>query len=56
MVVTFEASYLVICSSKKYPYPPSATEGNRNSEGRGSERRQFPRGWGVDYRGFFQGV
>ena len=35
MVVTSEASYVVMCSSKKYPYPPPATESNGKSEGRG---------------------
>ena len=41
-----------LCSSRKYSYPSSPTEGNGNSEG-GSKRRQFPRGWGVAHRGFF---
>ena len=64
MVVTSEASYVVMCSSKKYPYPPPATEGNGNSEGRGVRKEANSEGRGVrkeaiseevgvDNRGFF---
>ena len=55
MVVTSEASNLVICSSKKYPYPPRAKEGNGNSEGRGFRKEALSEGVGVPYRGFFPG-
>ena len=53
---------LRLCSSRKYLYPlslpppPPFTEDNGNSEGRGSKRRQFPRGWGMASRVFFPGV
>ena len=33
----------------------SPTEGNGNSDGRGSETRKFPKGRGVASRGFFPG-
>ena len=56
MVVTSEASNLVISSSKKYPYPLPAKEGNGNSEGKGVPKVGNFRGGGVVYRGFFQGV
>ena len=46
MFVTSEASYLVMCSSKKYPYPPPATEGNGNSEGRGVRKEAISEGVG----------
>ena len=45
-----------LCCSRKYPYHPpphpplKATEIPRGGE---SNRRQFPRRWGVTYRGFF---
>ena len=50
-----------MCSSRKYPYPPPpphppppSVGGQRKFRGEGGSRiRQFPRGWGVDYRGFF---
>lgn len=43
-------------SSRKYPCPSlPVTEGNGNSEGRGSKRRQFLSGWAVSYRGLFLG-
>ena len=38
MVVTSEASYLVMCSSKKYPYPPPATAGNGKFRGEGGPK------------------
>ena len=38
------------------PPPHPFTEGNGTSEGRGSKRRQFPRGWGVASPVFFPGV
>ena len=55
MVVTSEASYLVMYSSKKYPYPPPATEGNGNSEGRGVRKEAISERVEVAYRGFFPG-
>ena len=44
----------VLSGSRKYPYPPppTATEIPR---GGGTNRRQFPRGWGVASRDFFPG-
>ena len=36
--------------------PLSPTEGNGNSEGRGSKRRQFPRGYGWPFEPFFWGL
>ena len=57
MVVTSEASYVAMCSSKKYSYPPPATEGNGKSEGRGVRKEAISKGvgGGVAYRGFFPG-
>ena len=53
MVVTSEASNLVMCSSEKYPYPPPATEGNGNSEGRGVRKEAISEGVGGSLQGFF---
>ena len=53
MVVTSEASNLVICSSKKYPYPPPAKEGNGNSEGKGVPKGGNFRGGGGCLQRFF---
>ena len=42
----------------RHPLPPPPPQGNGNSSearGGGSKRRQFPRGWGIAYRGFFPG-
>ena len=41
-----------------HPPPPSPHGGQREFRGErggGSKRRQFPRGWGIAYRGFFPG-
>ena len=47
----------LVCSSRKYPYPLPPHGGQRKFRGGGgSKNRQFPRGWGVAYRGFCQGV
>ena len=58
MFATSEASYLVMCSSKKYPYPPSATEGNGNSDGRGVRKEAISEGGGggLITEVLFQGV
>ena len=53
MFVTSEASYVVVCSSKKYPYPPPATEGNGKSEGRGVRKEAISEGVGGCLQGFF---
>ena len=53
MFVTSEASYLVACSSKKHSYPPPATEGNGNSEGRGVRKEAISEGVGGCLQGFF---
>ena len=52
MVVTSEASYLVMCSSKKYPYPPPATAGNGKFRGEGGPKGGNFRGG----RGLLTGV
>ena len=44
---------LVLCSSRKYPYPQGGQRKFREEEG-GSKRRQFPRGGGCLER-FFPG-
>ena len=53
MVVTSEASNLVISSSKKYPYPLPAKEGNGNSEGKGVPKVGNFRGGGGWLQRFF---
>ena len=54
--MTSEASNLVICSCKKYPYPPPAKEGNGNSEGKGVPKvGNFRGGGGCLQRFFFPG-
>ena len=37
------------------PPPPHKAMGIPPRRGGGSKRRQFPRGWGIAYRGFFPG-
>ena len=53
MFVTSEVSYLVMCSSKKYPYPPPATEGNGKSEGRGVRKKAISEWVGGCLQKFF---
>ena len=48
----------VLCSSLTSPRPPPPHGGQREFRGDkggggGSKRRQFPRGWGIAYSGFF---
>ena len=52
--------YRVVPSHHPAPHPPPPPRGatgipRRQGGGGGSKRRQFPRGWGIAYWGFFPG-
>ena len=45
---------IVMCSSRKYPYPhPPPRRATEIPRERRSKRRQFSRGWGVAFQGCF---